>query len=110
MARSSRTSKAREQAPPLNSGEADFFAGYAAIYILPPDDNKEPVVSQTWVKRERKMTPHVSEEHDMETRVRPVDGEEDGNNNNNNTFTWSGPSGVRDCTGQRPRGPAAEWY
>jgi hypothetical protein len=26
-------------------------------------------------------------------------------NNNNNTFTWSGPSGVRDCTGQRPRVP-----
>jgi hypothetical protein len=29
------------------------------------------------------------------------------NNNNNNTFTWSGPSGVVDCTGQRPVGPAA---
>jgi hypothetical protein len=27
-------------------------------------------------------------------------------NNNNNTFTWSGPSGVLDCTGQRPVGPA----
>jgi hypothetical protein len=24
-----------------------------------------------------------------------------------NTFTWSGPSGVRDCTGQRPEGPPA---
>jgi hypothetical protein len=25
------------------------------------------------------------------------------------TFTWSGPSGVLDCTGQRPVGPAAGW-
>jgi hypothetical protein len=25
--------------------------------------------------------------------------------NNNNTFTWSGPSGVLGCTGQRPGGP-----
>jgi hypothetical protein len=25
---------------------------------------------------------------------------------NNNTFTWSGPSGVFGCTGQRPIGPA----
>jgi hypothetical protein len=31
------------------------------------------------------------------------------NNNNNNTFTWSGPSGVRDCTGQRPKGPGTRW-
>jgi hypothetical protein len=31
------------------------------------------------------------------------------NNNNNNTFTWSGPSGVLGCTGQRPVGSAAEW-
>jgi hypothetical protein len=23
---------------------------------------------------------------------------------NNNTFTWSGPSGVLDCSGQRPLG------
>jgi hypothetical protein len=27
--------------------------------------------------------------------------------NSNNTFTWSGPSGVLGCTGQRPGGPAA---
>jgi hypothetical protein len=27
----------------------------------------------------------------------------------NNTFTWSGPSGVFDCIGQRPIGPAAIW-
>jgi hypothetical protein len=26
------------------------------------------------------------------------------NNNNTNTFTWSGPSGVLGCTGQRPVG------
>jgi hypothetical protein len=26
------------------------------------------------------------------------------NHNNNNTFTWSGPSGVLDCTGQPPEG------
>jgi hypothetical protein len=25
------------------------------------------------------------------------------------TFTWSGPSGVLACTGQRPVGPAAGW-
>jgi hypothetical protein len=30
------------------------------------------------------------------------------NNNNNNTFTWSGPSGVLGCTGQRPGGPLYE--
>jgi hypothetical protein len=30
-------------------------------------------------------------------------------NNNNNTFTWSGPSGVLDCTEQRPGGPAVDW-
>jgi hypothetical protein len=29
--------------------------------------------------------------------------------NNNNTFTWSGPSGVLDCTGQRRIAPAAGW-
>jgi hypothetical protein len=28
---------------------------------------------------------------------------------NNNTFTWSGPSGVLDCTGQRRVAPAAAW-
>jgi hypothetical protein len=28
---------------------------------------------------------------------------------NNNTFTWSGPSGVLGCTGQRPERPAAGW-
>jgi hypothetical protein len=27
------------------------------------------------------------------------------NSDNNNTFTWSGPSGVLGCTGQRPVGP-----
>jgi hypothetical protein len=31
-------------------------------------------------------------------------------NNNNNTFTWCGPSGVSDCTGQRPVGPKAGRY
>jgi hypothetical protein len=30
--------------------------------------------------------------------------EEEGSNNNNNTFTWSSPSGVLRCTGQRPVG------
>jgi hypothetical protein len=35
--------------------------------------------------------------------------DEQGCGNNNNTFTWSGPSGVLDCTGQRPGGPAAGW-
>jgi hypothetical protein len=29
--------------------------------------------------------------------------------NNNNIFTWSGPSGVLGCTGQRTVGPAAGW-
>jgi hypothetical protein len=29
-----------------------------------------------------------------------------GANNNDNTFTWSGPSGVLDCTLKRPLGPA----
>jgi hypothetical protein len=29
----------------------------------------------------------------------------DNTNNNNNAFTWSGPSGVLGCTGQRPGGP-----
>jgi hypothetical protein len=28
---------------------------------------------------------------------------------NNNTFTWSGPSGVIGCTGQRRLAPAAGW-
>jgi hypothetical protein len=28
---------------------------------------------------------------------------------NNNTFTWSGPSGVLDCAGQRRVAPAAGW-
>jgi hypothetical protein len=36
-----------------------------------------------------------------------VFGESSPYNNNNNTFTWSGPSGVLDCTGQRPGRPAA---
>jgi hypothetical protein len=31
-------------------------------------------------------------------------------NNNNNTFTWCGPSGVSNCTGQRPVGPKAGRY
>jgi hypothetical protein len=28
---------------------------------------------------------------------------------NNNTFTWSGPSGVLDCTGERRVAPAVGW-
>jgi hypothetical protein len=31
-------------------------------------------------------------------RLKPHSG---GRSNNNNTFTWSGPSGVLGCTGQR---------
>jgi hypothetical protein len=42
---------------------------------------------------------HLSEGYDVA----------DGTLNNNNTFTWSGPSGVLGCTGQRPVAPAAGW-
>jgi hypothetical protein len=73
-----------------------LFGGRPSIEML-----EEPglvyAVKASAVKKVAKRKP--------ESNTRQMTGA--GINNNNNTFTWCGPSGVLDCTGQRPVGPAA---